>query len=162
MRARAVLALALALVLALALAGGCWTGSVPEPRAAEPRIAERPSLYVRIGGGGELEAIVDELMDGIEADGRIDMYFMNADGGTIRRRLTEWLCVASRGPCRYTGKPLHEAHAGMPIGDLDFDAFVDVFTRVLHRRGIRGRERIELVLLLRRARADVVETSRSP
>lgn len=154
MRARAL--------LALALAGGCWTGPVAEPQAAEPQVVERPSLYARIGGRETLEAIVDELMDGIAADGRIDMYFMDASGAVIRRRLTEWLCVASRGPCRYTGRPLHEAHAGMALSDLDFDAFVDIFTDVLRRRGIRGRERTELVLILRRARASIVETSRSP
>jgi hemoglobin len=147
-------------LLVLALVGGCWTGPIAEPRAAEPRPAERPSLYTRVGGREALRAIVDELLDSLETDGRVDMYFMDANGTAIRRHLTDWLCVASRGPCRYTGRHLGDTHAELAITGLDFDVFVSVFKDVLDRRGIRGRERTELVLILRRARAEIVERSR--
>jgi hemoglobin len=148
----------LALVSTLVLAGACWTGPVPEsPQAAKQRGAERPSLYTRLGGIDALRAIVDEVLQGIVTDGRIDLYFMNADTLALRRHLADWLCVASGGPCRYTGKRLHAAHAGLGISAIDFDVFVDVLAKALHRRGVSGREKAELLRIVRHARADILE-----
>jgi hemoglobin len=146
------------LALVLALAGACWTGAETEPRRPEPERRDgRPALFERAGGMDALRAIVDSLLANVAADGRINMYFMNADIPALREHLVTWLCVASRGPCRYRGKELRDAHAGMLIDGDSFDAFVEAFTNALNRHGVRGREKVELVLLLRRAHGSVVE-----
>jgi hemoglobin len=81
---------------------------------------------------------------------------VNTDSRVVRDHLVTWLCVASGGPCRYAGRRLALAHAGMGIDDEHFDAFVEAFTKALNRFNVKGRDKVELVLLLRRAHEDVV------
>jgi hemoglobin len=146
-------------LLALVLAGACWTGPAPPPPATrpEPAAPARPPLYERLGGSRTIRVLTDVLVDNLGEDARLNLHFMNTDVQELRSHLAEWLCAATDGPCSYTGKRVRAAHAGMGITGDDFEAFVDVFTRSLNRIGVTGREKVELLLLVRRARSHVVE-----
>lgn len=160
MRAAFALASAPVLALTLALAGACWTAPAPEPpqaRASEVKPARRPALYDRLGGRDAIRAIVERALRHIVTDRRINTFFLNADAVALRRRLEEWLCAASGGPCRYTGKDMRTAHMGMGIGSDEFEAFVDAFEAAASEVRLHDRPRIELVLLVRRARPEILE-----
>jgi hemoglobin len=148
---------ALALALALAAEAACWTGPAHEqPRTTAPPANARPPLYDRLGGAGTISSIVGEALRIITGDPRFQTFFTRAETPRLRRRLEEWLCAAAGGPCRYTGKSLRAAHAGMAISSDDFEAFVQAFAQALSRVGIQGRARVEVLLLVRRARPDII------
>ena len=156
---RALSALALALALLPALAGACWTGPDPEPPRARPAppAGARPTLYERLGGPDAIRAIVDEALQQIVADSRINTYFANVDAPALRRHLEDWLCAQSGGACRYGGKSMRMAHSGMRINGDEFEAFVEAFTKALDRLRVGGREKVELVLIIRRPRPEIIE-----
>jgi hemoglobin len=151
----------LPLALSLALAGACWTGPAPAPpplHATAPPPAEvRPALYERIGGRSGIRAIVGEAISNLAADRRINIFFANSDIVVLRKHLEDWLCAASGGPCRYTGKTMRATHLGMGVGGEDFEAFVEAFAKAADQLGVKGRDKVELVLAVRRPRADIVE-----
>jgi hemoglobin len=146
------------LALALAPAAACWAGPAPEPprSSTSPPANARPPLYERLGGRSAISAIAEQAVQNLVGDRRLQTFFANADVPRLRRQLEQWLCAAAGAPCRYTGKSLRAAHAGMAIGSDDFEAFVDAFAVALDRLGIRGRERVEVLLIIRRARPDIV------
>ncbi|HXY19736.1 MAG TPA: group 1 truncated hemoglobin, partial [Gemmatimonadales bacterium] len=58
--------------------------------------------------------------------------------------------------CRYTGRSMTEAHAGMKITDADFDALVSDLVAALNRAGVAEREKGELVGILGGLRGQIV------
>jgi hemoglobin len=148
------------LALALALAGACWTGPVqqpPPPATRPPPSAPSRSLYERLGGRDAIEVIVDAALSNIAADPRINTFFANTDLPALRTHLVDWVCYASGGDCHDTGKAMRGAHLGMGIRGEDFEAFVEAFATALARFRVEGREKGDLVMLLRRARPEIVE-----
>src|SRR5205814_9122594 len=75
-------------------------------------------------GQPAIAAVVDEFVARVGRDERINFRFVNADLPRLRRLLAEQICQASGGPCRYSGRDMHTAHAGMMISDDDFVALV--------------------------------------
>src|SRR5438128_5639794 len=85
------------------------------------------SLYDRLGGKKAITAVVDEFVGRVAADKRINNYFMAAASDPARlaafkMKLVDQICQASGGPCKYKGKDMKTAHAGMGITGPDFDA----------------------------------------
>ena len=107
--------LSFAPALAMALALGACAGAKPRPLAATlPPAPPRP-LYDRLGGQRAIEAVVGELMGNVAADDRINVMFGMSDLGQLRTRLVDFICVATGGPCQYTGRDMKAAHAGMGV-----------------------------------------------
>src|SRR5436853_5544252 len=104
------------LALVTGLAAGSW--------------AKEKSLYDRLGGKKAVTAVVDEFVGRVAADKRINNYFMAAASDPARlaafkMKLVDQICEASGGPCKYKGKDMKAAHAGMGITGPDFDALVE-------------------------------------
>src|SRR5436189_6398784 len=71
--------------------------------------AEDKSLYSRLGGKKAITAVVDEFVNNVAGDGRINKFF--ADTAKDPKRLAKFkgnlvdqICMASGGPCNYKGK----------------------------------------------------------
>ena len=94
-----------AVLLALALVAGCASRTVPS------------STYAQLGGAAGVEGIVDDLLNVIVDDERINQQFANADILRLREKLIEQICAKSDGPCTYTGLTMEESHAGRHITD---------------------------------------------
>ena len=86
----------------------------------------RAPLYDRLGGKPAITAVTGELLDRVAADARIKYRFLNTDLGKLKASLIDFVCMATGGPCKYTGlyKDMKTAHAGMAIKDADFTALV--------------------------------------
>jgi hemoglobin len=68
-----------------------------------------------------------------------------------------FFCQRGGGPCTYLGADMKTAHAGMGISDSDFDAAAENVSASLDKAGVPAREKEELLALLGKMRADVVE-----
>ena len=113
-------------------------------------------LYQRLGGYDSILAVVDEAIKNIAADKRINKFFAGANIKRLRVQLANQICMASGGPCIYTGRDMKSAHAGMGITSDHFNALVQDLGKALNKYRVPGREQRELVALLAPTKKDIV------
>jgi len=137
-------------VLSLGILVGCAT-------TGEQRMTTRErSLYDRLGGKPALTAVVDDFTARVAADRRINRFFANTDMPAFRAKLVDQICEASGGPCKYTGKDMKTAHAGMGVSNADFDALVEDLVATLDKFKVPEKEKGELLSVLGPMRKDIV------
>jgi hemoglobin len=114
-------------------------------------------LYDRLGGQSGVAAIADTLIDRVTADPRLGRSFKDSNVGRIKRLLAEQICDLSGGPCRYSGDPMKEVHAGLHISEAEFYGMVADLREVLKERRVSQAAVNELLRLLAPMKRDVVE-----
>lgn len=142
-------------VSSLALAGllcvGVQAGQTPSK-----------SLYDRLGGKAAIVAVVDDFVANVAADTRINKFFAQTAADTVRlaafkSKLVDQICEAAGGPCKYTGRDMKTAHAGMGVSNADFNALVDDLTKTLTKFKVGKAEQDQLLGVLGPMRALIVE-----
>jgi hemoglobin len=142
-------------VASLAACGGKAKG--PEPVAGEPAGGPAATLYDRLGGKDAIAGVVKDFVEErVAKDKRINAFFANADIPGLETKLTDQICEATGGPCKYTGKDMKTAHAGMNIKDADFTAMVDDLKASLDHFKVPAKEQQELVGALGKMHDDIV------
>ena len=131
------------------------------PRWPGPARAEDNSLYQRLGGKKAITAVVDEFVGRVAMDTRINHYFAAAAAdpkhlAMFKMKLVDQICQASGGPCKYTGKDMKSAHAGMGITSADFDALVGDLVGALDKFHVGEKEKNELLGALGPMKGDIV------
>jgi hemoglobin len=146
------------LFAAMLLAGGCHRGgSAPmaAPTAQVPATAG-PSLYTRLGGADAIRAVVADFIGRVVADRRISAFFRGVDAADLAAKLNDQICQVTGGPCHYTGRSMREVHAGMAIGNAEFDALVSDLAASLTHLNVGEREQGELLSALGGLRGQIV------
>jgi len=143
----------------LVLGTGCHRqappAAVPAPAPA-PAPAAGPSLFERLGGLDAIRAVVNDFDQRIDADPRISAFFKGLDEDDFKAKLTDQLCQATGGPCRYTGRSMREAHAQLNLTNADFDALVEDLVASLDHFHVGAREKSEVLALLGPMRREIV------
>ena len=133
---------ALALVLLLAASVAACAGRSKE------MMAEKASLYDRLGGQDAITLVVDQFVANVAADERVNDRFAGTDIDEFKRLLVEQLCEATGGPCTYTGRDMRTTHAGMNITDAEFSAVVEDLVAALNQYNVPEQEQTELLTAL--------------
>src|SRR6266849_4946649 len=107
-----------------------------------------PSLYDRIGGEAKLKSTVDEFTNIILADDRINFTFADSDMNKFKKLIFEQLCEITQGPCKYTGRDMHEAHAKLNINNAQFNALAEDHYIAFDRVHVPYRLQNKLMVLL--------------
>ena len=115
------------------------------------------TLYERVGGLPTLRKVVDDFVDRLRVDPRVQRFFADSNIPLVKERLVHLTCEVSGGPCTYLGADMKTAHVGLRISDAHFDAVVEDFGASLDKFGVRAREKGELLSILGKLRSDVVE-----
>jgi len=128
--------------------------------AASPQAQK--SLYDRLGGKSAIVAVVDDFVANCAADARINKFFTAtaADKNRLaafKNKLVDQICEAAGGPCKYTGRDMKTAHAGMGIGNADFNALVEDLTKSLNKFKVAKPEQDQLLGVLGPMRPQIVE-----
>ena len=144
------------LAMGLLVAGGCAgdTGSSDSGKT----MSGTPSLYERLGKKEAITAVVDDFVNRVAADSRINGKFANADIARLKAMLVDQICEASGGPCKYTGRDMKSAHVGMGITGEQFDALVGDLVATLNKFKVPEREKNELLGVLGPMKKDIVTT----
>ena len=129
---------------------------------SSPLMAKEKTLYNRLGGKKALTAVVDEFVGRVAADTRINKYFAAAAAdpkrlATFKMNLVNQICQAAGGPCKYTGKDMKSAHAGMGITSAQFGALVEDLVGALDKFKVGEKEKGELLGALGPMKSDIVE-----
>ncbi len=145
--------------LGLCLLTAC--GSVPTNRAEpgsslknydrtlyERTSSSDASLYDRLGGREVIADFVDEGVERVLADERINALFDNTDIDNLKFQLTEQICELAGGPCVYEGMDMESAHFALDITAAEFNALVEDFQLAMRAKGIPYALENQVVALL--------------
>lgn len=125
-------------------------------------IAGEKSLYERLGKKKAIAAVVDEFVARAASDTRVNTFFAATAADPARLKafkmhLVEQICMASGGPCTYTGKDMKTAHMGMGITSADFTAIVEDLSGALDKFHVGAHEKDQLLGALAPMKGDIVE-----
>jgi len=124
--------------------------------------AEKPSLYTRLGGVYSIATVVDDFIDRVMADPRlnanplVDEAHHRVPPAGFKYLVTEMVCWATGGPQNYTGKSMAESHSHLKITSTEWDAFLDDFQQTLNKFAVPVEEQNELKAIVDSTRADIV------
>lgn len=147
-------AVAIAVVFAL--------GSLsPAVATVKDKKMKQASLYKRLGGKKAIKAVVDEFVNNVAGDNRINKFFADTAKdpkrlAAFKGKLVDQICQASGGPCKYKGKDMKTAHKGMGISDADFNALVEDLVKALDKFNVGATEKGELLGALGPMKGDIV------
>ena len=121
-----------------------------------------PSLYERLGGVYSIAVVVDDFIDRIMVDPRLNAnpkvdeahHRVSAQG--FKYLVTEMVCWATGGPQRYSGRPMLDSHAHLDITEPEWQAFLDDFAQTMNRFEVPQRERDELLAIVESTKGDIV------
>jgi len=124
--------------------------------------AKEKSLYDRLGKKPAITAVVDEFVARAASDARVNTFFAAtaADPARLKKfksNLVDQICMASGGPCKYTGKDMKSAHMGMGIATADFNAIVEDLGGALDKFKVGQHEKDQLLGALAPMKSDIVE-----
>ncbi|MGB0910280.1 MAG: group I truncated hemoglobin, partial [Nitrospirales bacterium] len=115
------------------------------------------SLYDRLGQKPAITAVVDEFVGNVAKDNRINSRFATTDIPRLKGHLVDQVCMATGGPCTYTGRDMVTTHKGMQISNADFSALVEDLIAALNTFKVPQAEQKELLGLLGPMKPDIVE-----
>jgi hemoglobin len=127
--------------------------------------AETQSLYERLGGVYAIAVVVDDFIDRIivdprlNANPRVDEAHHRVSAQGFKYYVTEQVCWAAGGPQTYSGRTMLDAHRELLISGAEWDAFLDDFHQTLVKFGVPDRERGELDAIVESTKDDIVTTS---
>ena len=115
------------------------------------------TLYEELGGRAILYATVEEFVDIMLEDERINFAFAQADIKVFKKRLYAQLCVLANGPCRYEDRDMKAAHAKLAITSAQFNAVAEDMYMAMDRAGVPYRTQNKLMARLAPMQKDIVK-----
>ena len=140
---------------------GC--SSTEDAFAPRPHEETKPmTLYERLGGVFAIATVVDDFVDRIMDDPRLnanprvnEAHHKVAPAG-FKYLVTEQLCEATGGPQRYTGRSMRDSHAELAISEGEWQAFLDDLKLTLDKFKVPAAEQAELFALVGSTKHDIV------
>ncbi|TVP46619.1 MAG: group 1 truncated hemoglobin [Halomonas sp.] len=118
--------------------------------------SHQATLYERLGGQSNIDAVVENLLYRIADDDEMVGFFANSNIDLFAESLATQLCDVSDGPCRYEGPPMDRAHQHMGLTDVHFNRLVEYLDAAMQEEGIGLGARNELLGRLAPMYADVM------
>lgn len=121
-----------------------------------------PSLYERLGGVYAIATVVDDFIDRIMEDPRlnanpkVDEAHHRVSRAGFKYLVTEMVCWATGGPQRYTGRSMKDSHAHLGITQSEWEAFLDDLRQTLDKFKVPAAEQAELLAIVESTRGDIV------
>jgi len=121
-----------------------------------------PTLYERLGGVYSIAAVVDDIIDRVmddprlNANPRVDEAHHRVSRAGFKFLATELVCWAAGGPQQYSGRSMRESHEHLLITATEWDAFLDDLQQTLDRFAVPPAEQAELKAIVASTRADIV------
>ena len=122
----------------------------------------KSSLYDRLGGKKAIDMVVSDFVDTVGSDTRIQNKKVGErlaaiDVNNLKRLVSDQVCMASGGPCQYTGRDMNTTHKGLEITEAEWNYVVDDLVKTLNKYKVPDREQQELLALLGPMKGDIVE-----
>ncbi len=115
------------------------------------------SLYKAFGEKAGLTTLMDDFVTRLVADPRTKPAFEHADLANLKTQLTDQLCELAGGPCKYGGKDMKSAHAGMSVSKGDFNALVEILQQAMDAKKIPFMQQNKMLALLAPMNRDIIK-----
>jgi hemoglobin len=122
-------------------------------------MAQEKSLYDRLGGKDAIKAVVDEFVNIVAADSRINKKFARSNIDRLKFELVEQICEGTGGPCKYKGRDMKTAHKNMGVTTGEFNALVENLVKALDKFNVGEKEKNELLGILGPMKDQIVEVN---
>ena len=122
----------------------------------------QPTLYERLGGVYSIAVVVDDLIDRVmddprlNANPRVDEAHHRVSRAGFKYLATELVCWATGGPQQYSGRSMRDSHQHLLITATEWDAFLDDLQHTLDKFAVPPAEQAELKAIVASTRADIV------
>jgi hemoglobin len=131
-------------------------------------MSEQPpvkSLYERLGGVYSIASVVDDFIDRIMFDPRlnsnplVDEAHHRVSPAGFKYLVTEMSCWATGGPQQYSGRSMHESHAHLKITGEEWVAFMEDLDLTFDKFQVPKPERDEFIAIIASTKPDIVVPS---
>jgi hemoglobin len=136
-------------LLAAGLALGTATTTLAQDKA---------TLYKRLGGYDAIAAVTDDFLGRLAPDPKLGRFFVGHSTDSIARirgHVIDFLCVATKGPCTYSGRDMKTSHTGLRITDDDWDRSVQALTATLDKFSVPAAEKTEVLTAIAALKPDI-------
>src|SRR3712207_370208 len=122
----------------------------------------KPALYDRLGGVYNIATVVDDFIDRImvdprlNANPRVDEAHHRVSPPGFKYLVTEMVCWATGGPQTYSGRSMGDSHRHLMITDEEWLAFMDDFQQTLGKFEVPRPEQEELTAIVESTKESIV------
>ena len=123
---------------------------------------DTPSLYDRLGGLYNIAVVVDDFIDRVmgdprlNANPRVDEAHHRVSPQGFKYYVTEMLCWAAGGPQTYSGRTMGDTHRHLMITDEEWEAFMDDLQQSLDRFKVPQPEQDEVTAIVESTKEAIV------
>jgi hemoglobin len=123
---------------------------------------EHVTLYDRLGGVYSIATVVDDFIDRIMVDPRlnanphVDEAHHRVTPAGFKYLVTEMVCWATGGPQQYSGRAMGDSHRHLMITPQEWQAFLDDFQQTLDTFNVPQPEQAELFAIVESTREAIV------
>jgi hemoglobin len=123
---------------------------------------DSPSLYERLGGVYSIATVMDDFIDRVMTDARlnanplVDEAHHRVSPAGFKYLVTEMVCWAAGGPQKYTGRSMKEMHQHLKITATEWEAFLNDLQQSLDKFAVPQAEQAEIKAIVASTRADIV------
>ena len=124
----------------------------------------QPSLYERLGGIYSIAVVIDDLIDRVMSDPRlnanpaVDEAHHKVPPAGFKYLVTEMVGWASGGPQKYSGRSMRDSHQHLNITAKEWEAFMDDLQQTLDKFEVPNAEQAELRAIVQSTYGDIVVT----
>ena len=122
--------------------------------------SQEKTLYERLGGYDGIAKVVDDFIGRLVADKQFEKFFIGQSTDSkkkIRNHVIEQFCVATGGPCVYTGRDMKTTHAGLGITEAEWNAGANHLVAALDKYKVDEKSKAEVVAFVSTLKKDIVE-----
>jgi hemoglobin len=123
---------------------------------------ETPTLYDRLGGIYNIATVVDDFIDRIMVDARLNANPRVAEAHHrvsppgFKYLVTEMVGWATGGPQQYSGRSMGDSHRHLLITEEEWEAFMDDFQQTLAKFSVPQPEQDELKAIVESTKDAIV------
>jgi hemoglobin len=123
---------------------------------------DKSSLYTRLGGVYSIATVVDDFIDRVivdprlNANPRVDEAHHRVTAAGFKYLVTEMLCCAAGGPQSYSGRDMEESHRHLLITAGEWQAFMDDLQQTLDKFAVPEAEQTEIKAFVDSTRSVIV------
>ena len=123
---------------------------------------EKPTLYDRLGGVYNIATVVDDFIDRImidprlNANPRVDEAHHRVSPAGFKYLVTEQVCWAAGGPQQYSGRSMGDSHRHLMITEEEWQAFMDDLQQTFDKFEVPQPEQEELKAIIESTKDAIV------
>lgn len=112
--------------------------------------------YEDFGQKAGISSIINDFVGVVAADNRINSYFAHANIPHLKEALTNQVCEALGGPCKYTGPAMGPMHQSMGVTQAAFNALTEDLITAMTNHNVSVPAQNHLIKILAPMSNDII------